>query len=419
MSTGSIYTDPALPAARPGDGRFASAVLAPRGITVGSKRYQPLPAFSYFATSMPPPAMLRTAHYQQQPALRQVTLWLEPNDTALIASIISRYKALAESGDLPQQEWMLEAINSLFLSEGHIFSNHDDNDNDNGNDDTNGYHLPYCLPIRLCGERFEPDPASASQPRWEQPPILPAIPRSRRPEAPPAARKKQPLPRFTATSSSSNSVPPKLPLTGMVTPAPTLAYWLWAGSFPDPSTAHHPPSSPGTFTRSSSRPSGRILPDCLAGLTPLRHDRACLPYLSVDVLAQASLLPTGRERLAAAAATALWNRWRLWREAGGRGDGAAVRHFGVVVAGTAFEVWCARPTGDDTDDDDDGGPEEKEPCVWRGCRMSKVAGGSVVKRKQLVALVDWINEIHCWGNTVYAEACAKDVGTVRVDEETL
>lgn len=115
MSTGSIYTDPALPAARPGDGRFASAVLAPRGITVGSKRYQPLPAFSYFATSMPPPAMLRTAHYQQQPALRQVTLWLEPNDTALIASIISRYKALAESGDLPQQEWMLEAINSLLI----------------------------------------------------------------------------------------------------------------------------------------------------------------------------------------------------------------------------------------------------------------------------------------------------------------
>lgn len=52
---------------------------------------------------------------------------------------------------------------------------------------------------------------------------------------------------------------------------------------------------------------------------------------------------------------------------------------------------------------------EEGAVAWRGCEMAYLTGGRLTGREDVGQLVDWINEIHCWGNTAYATACVNDV----------
>lgn len=282
--------------------------------------------------------------------------------------------------------------------------------------------------MRLSSDSFTPDPVSAAEPRWEEPPVLIASTASYRTtgsevlsaaagkaRADPSDSRSTATTRTKTTTTTTASSQPTAGAVPLAT-SPTISYWLWAGGFfltrPPSSASPSWALSPGWTTTATTPTNFRTMnADELSSHTALRHRRACLPYLSIDVLADGhrTALQLGRERLAASGAVALWNRWRLAAAAADKqaattaGSGSnALRHFGILLAGPVYEVWRVRP-GIATTTSDSGA------SAWQGCSLAKLAGGSLTSSGQLAKLVDWINEIHCWGSTEYADACVEDM----------
>lgn len=413
-----VAASPTLPFAPPlpGSARFALATLAPRGIAINNKPYAEQTPFAYFGSEEPPPARSRASHYQRISILRRATVWLELNN---LISIARNYQAIVCDGNLSAEEWKLEALSSLLRSEGRVYP-----DPEGCGDDIDAKQSPFRLPVRLSSDSFTPDPVSAAEPRWEEPPLLVASTPSCRTagsevlsatagkaRADPSNSRSTATTR-TKTTTTTTTTASSQPTAGAapLATSPTISYWLWAGGFfltrPLSSTSPSWARSPG-WTATATTPTNfcTMNADELSSHTALRHRRACLPYLSIDVLADGhrTALQLGRERLAASGAVALWNRWRLAAAAATAESGSdALRHFGILLAGPVYEVWRVRPGIATTASDSGAG-------AWQGCSLAKLAGGSLTSSGQLAKLVDWINEIHCWGSTAYADACVEDM----------
>lgn len=377
---------------RPGSAQFVSGALAPRGILIRARDgFFQQTAFEYFGTPTPLPTMTCASHYRR--LLCSTSLWLE-RDITSINCITHRYRTMAAvRPPLPQQEWMLEAATSLLHSEDLVHP-----DFDAGHDDDSKTSW---LPIRLCGGSFQPSAVlMTNKPQWEEPPII----SSRAPSNKTSGR-------APPSSNNTTNKPPALPsvtksaaATAAATPlsvTPTFSYWLRAHCF-----LHHARYSSLSSSAFDPPPTTRRMN--LHGLeshTPVRHSYACLPYLSIEVRSAAAddaADVTSLHRLAASGATALWNRARLRGSNDDYEDGAAaLRHFGLLLAGCSWELYCmtavARSGG------------EEGAVAWCGCEMAHLAGGRLTGREDVGQLVDWINEIHCWGNTAYATACVNDV----------
>lgn len=212
---------------------------------------------------------------------------------------------------------------------------------------------PFPLPQRLLGESYLPTWDTPST--WTTPPTL-ASPSTQR----------------TSSSNAATSMATARPLLAADL-TPSISYLLWTGGFGSPAVQ-------------------------LADVVHVRYRHMCCPYLSAEVAAEASDAARLRARqvLAAVGAVALWNRWRLarWRCVAER---RLIRHYAVVLAGVLYEVWVLRLRGG-------------EGGEWAGCEMVRVAEGEVDDEEGLGGLMDWVNEIQRWGNTVYAQGCAEDVG---------
>ncbi|OJD34088.1 uncharacterized protein BKCO1_25000100 [Diplodia corticola] len=165
---------------------------------------------------------------------------------------------------------------------------------------------------------------------------------------------------------------------------PDCSYWIWAGGF---------------------RPEVRCKISLYASV---RFDRALCPYLTVEVKKDPTGRKKGRQQIVTAGSIVLYNRWRLRQRAIRTKDesfvpGALsdVRHYGLLLAGVQYEFWCLEPTFLDKHGCSTGG--------WNGCVMKQVYADSLDTECGIKHYIDWINEIHRWGNTEHSSGCFSDI----------
>ena len=133
------------------------------------------------------------------------------------------------------------------------------------------------------------------------------------------------------------------------------------------------------------------------------HDTITCPYLTIefkrdDVEDQAAF-----NQVAAAAALALYNRYLLRRRsldlAKQKWDQQHLKHlkhYGITFTGSSYSIWCIHAV-------------LTNRYYWNGCHMERVFLGNCERAISVRDLIDWINEIHCWGLTVHGPECQKDV----------
>lgn len=138
--------------------------------------------------------------------------------------------------------------------------------------------------------------------------------------------------------------------------------------------------------------------------------RMTCPYLTIEFKKDDALEQAALNQVAGAAALALYNRFFLRKktiEKLGRSWTKSLvktlRHYGITWTGSEFDVWCIVPVLT---------PEYE----WAGCTMTEVYHGDCVNKSSVRDLIDWLNEIHCWGLTVHGPRCEKDI-KIRMDAQ--
>jgi hypothetical protein len=129
------------------------------------------------------------------------------------------------------------------------------------------------------------------------------------------------------------------------------------------------------------------------------------PYLTIEFKRDASEETAASNQVAAAGALALYNRFRLREQSlklakqkWSQDQLKSLRHYGMTFGGADYMIWCIRAS-------------LTKNYQWAGCRMESVFLGNCTLVDDVRALIDWVNEIHCWGLTVHGPECQNDVKT--------
>ena len=133
------------------------------------------------------------------------------------------------------------------------------------------------------------------------------------------------------------------------------------------------------------------------------HKKFVSPYLTIDFKRDLDAEVVVKNQVAAASALALYNRFRLreqrlevtqrrWSE---EDFAMNIRHYGLTMQGSQYEVWCTTPTLSDD-------------RRWAGCEMRLIGYGHCAEPYDVRELIKWINEIHYWGLTIHGPACQND-----------
>lgn len=341
--------------------RFRQCVLDPRAIHYSDKAINT--AFAHFKTLSPARNMSAYEHYTAlAPRLRNVDLWLATDD-ATINEIQEDYTEL-QLAPQARPEWLIKAIEHFFTRDrlrvpAHVAAS---------------AHLPK----RLFQTSYAPQPSA----HWLAPPC----------------------------AATTAALPPDHRYNFSITP--DLSYWI-----------------------NNTAPGARTMAAYIQHRATTHVRATCFcPYLSV-LVRTALGRAASRNELAAAGALALFNRWRLHADAlrlassstqdqqSAAGDDdddvSVVRHYGILMAGVAFEVcvFVADTSEDDGNNDDNegnNGPSAAPPppLRWAGCRITTLASGNLTEGPGVELLLHWINEIHAWGGAVHARACKREIGAL-------
>ena len=133
------------------------------------------------------------------------------------------------------------------------------------------------------------------------------------------------------------------------------------------------------------------------------HKKFISPYLTIDFKRDLDAEVVVKNQVAAASSLALYNRFRLreqrleltqktWTKEDLIMD---IRHYGLTMQGSQYEVWCITPTLSDIN-------------RWVGCEMKLIGYGHCDDRYDVRGFINWINEIHYWGLTVHGPSCQND-----------
>ena len=140
--------------------------------------------------------------------------------------------------------------------------------------------------------------------------------------------------------------------------------------------------------------------------THVVYDTITCPYLTIEFQKDDFAEQTAINQVAAAAALALYNRYLLRTQsldlANQEWDQRhlkALKHYGITFTRSRYSIWCIQV-------------ELKNRYSWSGCHMERVFLGNCRFSKDVRYLIDWINEIHCWGLTVHGPECQKDVNLI-------
>lgn len=138
--------------------------------------------------------------------------------------------------------------------------------------------------------------------------------------------------------------------------------------------------------------------------------RMTCPYLTIEFKKDDALEQAALNKLAGAAALVLYNRFILRKKTIGVLGSSwteplvkTLRHYGITWTGSEFDIWCVVPVLT---------PEFE----WAGCKMTEVYHGDCMNTSSVRELINWLNEIHCWGLTVHGPRCEKDI-MIRVNAQ--
>ncbi|KAL8820844.1 MAG: hypothetical protein Q9191_007429 [Dirinaria sp. TL-2023a] len=133
------------------------------------------------------------------------------------------------------------------------------------------------------------------------------------------------------------------------------------------------------------------------------YDTLTCPYLTIEFKRDESAMQAALNKVAAAAAIALYNRYLLrkqsldcakqkWDEEHAK----PLKHYGITFTGSCYSIWCISM-------------QLTNRYAWSGCRMNRVFFSDCTNPRSVRDLIDWINEIHCWGLTVHGPECQEDI----------
>jgi hypothetical protein len=139
------------------------------------------------------------------------------------------------------------------------------------------------------------------------------------------------------------------------------------------------------------------------------NGNAVCPYFTVEFKKDKGSDDTATNQLATAAAFALHNRCilkhrylqatqKVWSDINVE---LHIRHYGLTFAGSEYQFWHIQP--------DISQQDINTNWIWRGCKMENVSRGTLQGEVEVEDFIDWVNEIHRWGLTVYGKACEADV----------
>ena len=128
------------------------------------------------------------------------------------------------------------------------------------------------------------------------------------------------------------------------------------------------------------------------------------PYLTIEFEKDDARKDAAENQVAAAGSMALYNLFRLKQECNKRARTTwtkeqlkNIKHYGVTMNGASYHIWCLEP-------------KVTPSFEWLGINMTRVCQGHCASQSRDVEnLLDWINEIHCWGLTVHGPECQNDV----------
>jgi len=136
--------------------------------------------------------------------------------------------------------------------------------------------------------------------------------------------------------------------------------------------------------------------------TFVMYEELTCPYFTIEFKKDNFAEARAKSQLASAASVALYNRYRLremrleeQKTSWTKKLTTVLRHYGLTLKGHEFTVWLIKPT--------------LSKYQWAGCEMTAIGHGFCTKAPDVRDLIDWINEIHCWGLTCHGPRCAKDV----------
>ena len=142
------------------------------------------------------------------------------------------------------------------------------------------------------------------------------------------------------------------------------------------------------------------------------NQRITCPYFTIEFKKDDSDSLSAENQVASAAALALYNRFRLRRQRfrisqkpWGKRHAQVLKHYGATFMGCTFNIWCIEP-------------KLTEESEWEGCCMTRMYFGNCMSRPNVLNLIDWINEIHCWGLTVHGPSCERDIKSCMGDRSS-
>lgn len=137
--------------------------------------------------------------------------------------------------------------------------------------------------------------------------------------------------------------------------------------------------------------------------TLVLDDNMVCPYLTIEFKRDNSEQQVALNKVAAASALALYNRFLLRKasledsqQKWGQQHPKPLKHYGITFSGANYNVWCTRV-------------QLTKDYQWNGCVMERISHGTCRLAQDVRALIDWINEIHCWGLTIHGPECQNDV----------
>lgn len=144
---------------------------------------------------------------------------------------------------------------------------------------------------------------------------------------------------------------------------------------------------------------------CAKATVFVRGKRSLLPYLSVEYKknSEATSNNKGRNQMAASLALCQFNRYQLRKRmmdyekrSWTIEDSNLIRHYGITMFAQDFDIWVAEPN-------------VTEMGEWKGTDIWKLWQHDLTKKEGIHDFVNWTNEIHRWGLSVYCEAIREEI----------
>ncbi|KIX06675.1 uncharacterized protein Z518_04651 [Rhinocladiella mackenziei CBS 650.93] len=123
------------------------------------------------------------------------------------------------------------------------------------------------------------------------------------------------------------------------------------------------------------------------------------PYFSIEFKATTCDRQVADNQVLVDGLASLFNRYQLKVDAfphPAPEQFKLVRHYGLTMEKDSWTVWLFQP-------------KIVKKTTWAGCRVRILGTGSCETNREVLALLEWINEIHRWGLCEYALGCEEDI----------